>query len=95
MRDVGESAVTPPKPDDDILLDDVREILDPDSRRWWGATFVAQRHMQYVPETVAMLVENFAEEEEIERPEVVRRVERSTLEDAVRYVMWEAEEEVG
>jgi hypothetical protein len=93
VRDVGESVVTPPKPDDDTLLDDVREILDPDSGRWWGATFVAQRHMQYVPETVAKLMGNLAEE--IERPEVIRRVERSTLEDAVRYVMWEAGEEVG
>jgi hypothetical protein len=93
VRDVGESVVIPPKPDDDTLLDDVREILDPDSGRWWGATFVAQRHMQYVPETVAKLMGNLAEE--IERPEVIRRAERSTLEDAVRYVMWEAEEEVG
>lgn len=93
VRDVGEAVVTPPKPDDDALLDDVREILNPDSGRWWGATFVAKRHAQYVPETVAKLIGNLAED--IERPEVISRVERSTLEAAVRYVMWEAEEEVG
>jgi hypothetical protein len=91
VRDVGEAVVTPPKPDDDTLLDEVREILNPDSGRWWGATFVAKRHAQYVPETVAKLIGNLAED--IERPEVISRVERSTLEAAVRYVMWEAEEE--
>jgi hypothetical protein len=92
VRDEVEEVVAPSKPDDDTLLADVREMLDPDSGRWWGARYVADRHMLYAPQTVVRLL---TDEQGPQRPEVLDSVEPKELEVAVRYVMWEATEEVG
>jgi hypothetical protein len=74
-------ALKPPKPDDDTLLAEVREVLDPDSGRWWGAKHISDRH---APEKVA---EYLAGEDEL--PYDGRAAE---LEPLVRYVLWEASE---
>jgi hypothetical protein len=83
-----EKPVAPPKPTDTTLLTDVREILDPDSGRWWGARFVADKRSGYKPEKVAYMMLSDPEED-IERPELVMSADRTGLEEAVRYVMWE------
>lgn len=84
-------ALKPPKPDDATLLAEVRKILDPDSGKWWGAKFVAHRHMAYTAQKVARLL---TDELDPQRPEIVDSAEPKEVEAAIRYVMWEAEEEV-
>ncbi len=76
---VVEEPVAPPKPDDGALLADVREILNPDTGRWWGAKHISERHS---PEKVAQFL---AGEDEL--PYDGRAEE---LEPVVRYVMWGA-----
>jgi hypothetical protein len=80
-----EEVVAPPKPDDDSLLDDVREILDPGSGRWSYACYIKN---DYPPEKVAGYIITNAED--IKRPEVVTSVPRDELNQAVGYVLWEA-----
>ena len=71
-------AIKLPKPDDDTLLAEVREILNPDTGRWWGAKYISERHP---PKKVA---EYLAGEDEL--PYDGRAAE---LEPVVRYVLWE------
>jgi hypothetical protein len=69
------------KPDDDALLAEVREILNPKSGRWWGAPFVAKRQQDYTPEKVAQYL---AGDDDL--PYGGRGDE---LLPHVRYVLWE------
>lgn len=78
--------VAPPKPDDDTLLAEVRELLNPDSGRWWAARFVTDEHK---PEKLAKYI---VDETEIERGETVDGAPPEELEAAIRYVMWLGEE---
>jgi hypothetical protein len=91
-RERVEEVVAPPKPDDNSLLDDVREILDPEAGRWWGAKFIADRRKDYAPGAVVTIMLNSVED--IEEPVAITEADKTELLDAVRYVMWEAEEEV-
>jgi hypothetical protein len=88
VEDVG-----PPKPGHEALLDEVRDILDPDSGKWWGAKFIADRRKDYAPGAVVTIMLNSVEE--IEEPGAITEANKTKLLEAVRYVMWEAEEEVG
>ena len=92
VKDEVEQVVAPPKPGDDTLLDDVREILEPDSGRWWSAKFIADRRKDYAPGAVVTIMLNSVED--IEEPVAITEADKTELLDAVRYVMWEAEEEV-
>jgi hypothetical protein len=82
------ASLAPAKPDDDALLAEVKEILDPDSGRWPDARYVAMNGNGYAPEKVAGYIVTNAED--IKRPEVVTSVPRDELEQAVGYVLWEA-----
>jgi hypothetical protein len=93
VKDEVEQVVAPPKPGDDTLLDDVREILEPDSGRWWGAKFISERRKDYAPGAVVSIMLNSVDE--IEEPGTITEADKTELLEAVRYVMWEAEEEVG
>jgi hypothetical protein len=85
VRDEVEEVVAPPKPDDDALLAEVKEILDSNSGRWSYACYIKN---DYPPEKVAGYIITNAED--IKRPEVVTSVPRDELEQAVGYVLWEA-----
>jgi hypothetical protein len=80
-----KEGLAPPKPDDDTLLAEVKEILEPDSGRWSYACYIKN---DYPPEKVAGYIITNAED--IKRPEVVTSVPRDELEQAVGYVQWEA-----
>jgi hypothetical protein len=82
-----EEVVAPAKPDD-ALLAEVKEILDPESRRWWGAASIAKHKDTFTPEMVAGYIINNAED--IKRPEVVMSAPRDELVQAVGYLQWEA-----
>jgi hypothetical protein len=84
-RERVEEVVAPPKPDDDTLLAEVKEILDSNSGRWSYACYIKN---DYPPEKVAGYIITNAED--IKRPEVVTSVPRDELEQAVGYVQWEA-----
>jgi hypothetical protein len=84
-RERVEEVVAPPKPDDDTLLAEVKEILDSNSGRWSYACYIKN---DYPPEKVAGYIITNAED--IKRPEVVTSVPRDELEQAVGYVLWEA-----
>jgi hypothetical protein len=79
-----KEGVAPPKPDDDTLLAEVKEILDSNSGRWSYACYIKN---DYPPEKVAGYIITNAED--IKRPEVVTSVPRDELEQAVGYVLWE------
>ena len=79
------ASLAPPKPDDDTLLAEVKEILDSNSGRWSYACYIKNG---YAPEKVAGYIITNAED--IKRPEVVTSVPRDELEQAVGYVLWEA-----
>jgi hypothetical protein len=80
-----KEGLAPPKPDDDTLLAEVKEILDSNSGRWSYACYIRN---DYPPEKVAGYIITNAED--IKRPEVVTSVPRDELEQAVGYVLWEA-----
>ena len=68
------------------------ETLQPDSGRWWGARFIADRRKDYAPGAVVSIMLNSVED--IEEPVAITEADKTELLEAVRYVMWEAEEEV-
>jgi hypothetical protein len=80
------ASLAPPKPDDDTLLADVREILDPDSGRWWAARLAAKGH------TPKKLAEYIANDPDIEHRDLLDSVEPKELEAAIAYVEWWGEE---
>jgi hypothetical protein len=88
VKDEVEQVVAPPKPDDDTLLAEVKEILDSESGRWWGAANIAKHKDTFTAEKVAGYIITNAED--IKQPEVVTSVPRDKLEQAVGYVRWEA-----
>jgi hypothetical protein len=84
----------PPRPDDDALLEDVVDILNPDSGRWDAAEYVAKFPGVYTPEKVAERMAKGAGE--ISRPGAVKSARPEELREAVALVLWEARErEVG
>jgi hypothetical protein len=80
------ASLAPPKPDDDTLLADVREILDPDSGRWWAARLASKGH------TPKKLAEYIANDPDIEHRDLLDSVEPKELEAAIAYVEWWGEE---
>jgi hypothetical protein len=84
-REMVTEPVAPPKPNDDTLLAEVKEILDSNSGRWSYACYIKN---DYPPEKVAGYIVMNAED--IKRPEVVTSAPRDELEQAVGYVLWEA-----
>ncbi len=77
-----EEPVAPPKPNDDALLAEVKEILNPDSGRWHLATHVSAKH---TAETVAKGIVS-----EDDTGEVVHSAPYEDVEAAVEYLRWEA-----
>jgi hypothetical protein len=77
-----EEPVAPPKPSDDALLAEVKDILNPDSGRWHLATHVSAKH---TAETVAKGIVS-----EDDTGEVVHSVPYEDVEAAVEYLRWEA-----
>jgi hypothetical protein len=80
-REVVAKAVAPSKPDNDTLLAEIRELLDPDSRRWLGAEPARQNREFYTAEKIA---EFMARDPELPYEGA------EELEPYVRYVLWEA-----
>jgi hypothetical protein len=76
--------VAPPKPNDNALLAEVKEILNPDSGRWHLATHVSAKH---TAETVAKGIVS-----EDDTGEVVHSVPYEDVEAAIEYLRWEADE---
>jgi hypothetical protein len=79
-----EEPVAPPKPNDDALLAEVKEILNPDSGRWHLATHVSAKH---TAQTVAKGIVS-----EDDTGEVVHSVPYEDVEAAIEYLRWEADE---
>jgi hypothetical protein len=88
VKDEVEQVVAPAKPDDDALLAEVKEILDAESGRWWGAANIAKHKDTFTAEKVAGYIITNAVD--IKRPEVVTSAPRDELVQAVEYVQWEA-----
>jgi hypothetical protein len=76
-----EKPVAPPKPTNDTLLAEIRELLNPNSGRWLGAEPARQNPEFYTPEKVA---EFMAKDPELPYEGA------EELEPCVRYVLWEA-----
>jgi len=86
VREVVEEVQAPPKPNDDALLDEVTDILNPDSGRWYLAAHVSAKHSA---KTVADCILS-----EDGMSELVRSVPYEDLLAAITYVRWDAEEEL-
>ena len=79
-----KAAHSPPKPDNDALLSEVRQALDPDSGVWWGAASIAARPERYTPETATRHMSGNPD-----LPERIREIDQEALLPVVRYVLWE------
>lgn len=90
-RDEVEEVVAPPKPDDATLLDEVREILDPDSNKWWAARIVMDRSYCYAPEVAARHM--LLNVDDIEGADAISEAKEEELTQAVAYVMWAERED--
>jgi hypothetical protein len=73
----------PAKPDNDTLLAEVKDVLDPESGKWWGAQFVEKHREAYKVEKVVEFLSR--------DPELPYNGRAEELEPYVRYVLWEAE----
>jgi nitrate reductase NapE component len=87
VREVVEEVQAPPKPNDDALLNEVTDILNPDSGRWFLAAHVSAKH---TAKTVADCILS-----EDGMSDVAHSVPYEDLLAAIEYVRWEEEEEVG
>jgi len=81
-----EEPVAPPKPSDDILLAEIKDILNPDSDRWPLAAHVSAKH------TAQTVAKGILCEDDI--GEVVHSVPYEDVEAAIEYLRWEADEGV-
>jgi hypothetical protein len=79
--------ITPPKPEDDALIDEIRAVLNPDNSGWCNAWWVRNnRPDYYTPKRIAYFL---SIEEDLPRYE--GRAEE--LEPYVAYVLWEESKE--
>ena len=85
-REIVEEVQAPPKPDNDALLDEVTDILNPDGGRWYLAAHVSARH------TAKTVADGILSEEGMS--DVAHSVPYEDLLAAITYVRWD-EEEVG
>jgi len=87
-KEVVSEPPPPAKPDNHTLLAEVREILNPDGRRWPDAHYIKKNFSFHMAEKVAGYIVTNAED--IELPEVATSAPREELVKAVAYVMWGA-----
>ena len=90
LRDEVEEVVAPPKPDDDTLLAEMKDVLDPSGDRWWAASVFPNMDTLASSVVVGFIRKN---PEEIESPETLLSATDEELTQAVTYVMWAERED--